>query len=226
MLQAEHGNNLQNQTSQNIAAYFDFDGTLTFKDTLVPFLIHCVGWAKFIISLPCILPYVILYLLNMITNEEAKQRTITVLLKGRTFADIEKQAMSFAYGHISKYIKPQIFARLEYHKEHGHKVILISANLAIYLRYWAIIHKIDGVIGTEIEFVDNIANGKLATRNCYGIHKLLRLRQYLEENKIDFTYSYGYGNSRGDFELLDYVNEGYWVDGEELSLWSGRHMHA
>ncbi|HLX52414.1 MAG TPA: HAD-IB family phosphatase, partial [Aquella sp.] len=125
--------------------------------------------------------------------------------------------------HISKYIKPDVFAKLEYHKEHGHKVIIISANLAMYLRHWATMHKIDGVIATEIEFVNDIATGRLATPNCYGEQKVLRLKQYLAENNITFGYSYGYGNSKGDHELLDYVNEGYIVEGEEFSQWKEPH---
>lgn len=215
-----------NRSQQSIAAFFDFDGTITNKDTLAPFLIHCVGWVKFIINLPRILPNIILYLLHVITNEEAKQRTLIILLKGRTLADINNRAKSFAYCCVSKYIKPEIFAKLEYHKEHGHKVILISANLAIYLRYWATLHEIDGVIATEIEFVDGIATGRLATRNCYAEQKVLRLKQYLEEYDTTFDYSYGYGDSKGDYELLEYVNEGYFVDGEEFSSFVSSNSHG
>lgn len=203
----------------NIVAYFDFDGTLTTEDTLLSFLIHCVGWIKFFVNLPRIIPHITLYLLKIITNEQAKERILIILLKGVSYTDLDKKAKSFAYGHISKFIKPDIFAKLEYHKEHGHKVILISANLAIYLKYWAIRHKIDGVIATEIEFVNNIATGALASPNCYGEQKVLRLKHYLVENCLNFNYSYGYGNSRGDHELLDYVNEGYLVEGEEFRQW-------
>jgi len=207
----------------DIAAYFDFDGTITSEDTLLSFLIHCIGWFRVMINLPRILPNITLYLLRIITNEKAKERILIILLKGSSFTSLDKKARSFAYNHISKYIKPDVFAKLEYHKEHGHKVIIISANLAMYLRHWATMHKIDGVIATEIEFVNDIATGRLATPNCYGEQKVLRLKQYLAENNITFGYSYGYGNSKGDHELLDYVNEGYIVEGEEFSQWKEPH---
>jgi phosphatidylglycerophosphatase C len=205
-----------------IVAYFDFDGTLTTKDTLVPFLIHCVGWPRFLLNLPRILPWAILYLSRIINNEVTKQKTLTILLKGRTFYDIDKSAKSFAYAKLSKYIQPEIFAKLEYHKEHRHQVILVSANLAIYLRYWATMHKLDEVIGTEIEFINNIATGNLATSNCYGEHKVIRINEYLGESHLSFNYSYAYGNSKGDYELLDYVNEGYWVEDGEFRRWESR----
>lgn len=206
-----------NIAGTDIVAYFDFDGTLTTRDTLLLFLIHCVGAMRLIINLPLILPNIILYLTRIITNEEAKERILTILLKNRSFADLDHYARSFAYSKISQYINPEIFAKLEYHKEHGHKVIIISANLAIYLRYWVAMHKLDGVIATEIEFVNNIATGHLATRNCYGEHKVTRLSQYLAQTGLKFSYSYAYGNSRGDYELLNHVDEGYWVEGDTIA---------
>ncbi|MCE3268881.1 MAG: family hydrolase [Burkholderiales bacterium] len=208
-----------NIKAEDIAAYFDFDGTLSSKDTLFSFLVYCVGWGEFILNLPKILPNLILYLLGIINNEMVKERILIILFKGKSFTALDKKAKSFAYGYISKFIKPEVFAKLEYHKEHGHKVILISANLAIYLKYWAARHKIDGVIATEIEFIDNIATGALATPNCYAKEKVKRLEQYLKQEGLKFSYSYGYGNSRGDFELLDYVNEGYLVNGIEFQEW-------
>lgn len=207
------------------AAYFDFDGTLTTKDTLLPFLIHCVGWLKFILNLHRTLPVAVLYLLKIITNEVAKERTLIILLKGYPLSYLDNKAKSFAYSKITRYIRPDVFAKMEYHREHGHKVILISANLAVYLNYWAQLHSLDGVVATEIEFINNVASGRLATHNCYGAQKVLRLKRYLEENNLSFGYTYGYGNSKGDYELLEYVDEAYWVDSENFIPWPGRNPH-
>jgi phosphatidylglycerophosphatase C len=210
---------MHDATRLNIAAYFDFDGTITSEDTLLPFLIHCVGWFKIFIKLPRILPNIALYLLRIISNEKVKERVLVILLKGYSFTNLDKKAKSFAYTHISKYIKPEVFAKLEYHIEHGHRVVIVSANLALYLRHWISIHKVGDVIATEIEFVNDVATGYLATPNCYGEQKVVRLKQYLADKGLDFGYSYGYGNSRGDHELLDYVNEGYMVEGDEFRAW-------
>ena len=68
--------------SRQIVAYFDFDGTISRKDTLVPFLVFVVGKLRFTLALPKLIPIVIRYCLGMINNETAKQATLTVLLKG------------------------------------------------------------------------------------------------------------------------------------------------
>jgi phosphoserine phosphatase len=60
----------------------------------------------------------------------------------------------------------------------------------------------------------------LETKNCYGEQKTIRIKEYLKENNYSFAYSYGYGNSRGDYALLDYVDEGYWISNGNIINWS------
>ena len=212
--------NVKNISTRQIVAYFDFDGTITDRDTFLPYLVYAVGKMKFFFKLHRLLPIVTLYGLKIITNEEAKQRTLTALLKGYPKEFIEKKARLFARTKLDSYIKPEIYSKLEYHLEHGHSVILVSANLSLYLNHWAKRHQLYGVVATEIEFKDDRCTGKLKSRNCYGQQKVLRLSEYLSNLKDNFLYSYGYGNSRGDHELLDFVDEGYWIKGVEITAWA------
>lgn len=208
-----------NTSSKDIVAYFDFDGTITTKDTLIPFLLFTVGLPKFILNLPRLFPVVLLYGLKIITNEQAKQRTLTILIKGYSQEFLENKARDFALHHIDKYVNPEIFQQVESHVERGHKVIIVSANLAIYLRHYVKRHNFFGLIATEIEFNQRKATGKLATPNCYGLQKVVRIEEYLDKNNLTFCYSYAYGNSRGDYEMLDFVNEGYFIENSGLLKW-------
>jgi len=208
------------QSPKQIVAYFDFDGTITRKDTLIPFVIYVVGWLKFVAKLPLSFMVLLLYAMKVFDNEKAKEFFLTIMLKGLSREYIERKAHKFALKRLDGYIKADIYSKLEYHLEHGHQIILVSANLGIYLRYWANKHKLTDVIATELDFCNDIATGKLATRNCYGRHKVSRIRHYLHLHKADFIYSYGYGNSHGDYALLSYVNEGYWVSGRDIMGWN------
>ena len=199
-----------------VVAYFDFDGTLSTKDTFMPFIIFCLGWLRFMQKSPRLLIILSLYLLRIIDNQEAKQRTLTLSLRGWQRDKIEQKAKAFAYTHLNKYLKCPIYAKLEWHREHGHQVVLVSANLAVYLRYFAELHKLDAVIATEVELIDEHLSGKLATQNCYGLQKVVRIKDYLVTNQCGFEYSYGYGNSRGDHEMLAFVDEAYYVSGDEF----------
>lgn len=207
-------------SAKDIVAYFDFDGTLTMHDTLVFFVLYVIGFTKFFLKLPFVIPTLLLYFFKVIDNETAKQMFLMRMIVGISREKIETKAHNFAYHKLDKFIKPEIYAKLEYHLEHKHSVILVSANLAVYLREWALRHNLTGVIATELEILNNKYTGKLATHNCYGAHKVDRILEYLRLHKAKFVYSYGYGNSKGDYELLGYVDEGYWVSGYEVEAWS------
>ena len=197
--------------TSRIIAYFDFDGTLTDRDTLLPFLIFCIGWLRFLWLLPRLIPIVLCYLCKITDNQETKQKTLKLVFKGWNHQKLEKAAHNFASSCLNKYLQPEIYAKLEWHRECGHQIAIVSANLAIYLRYFVKLHRIDHLIATEIEVVDEIVTGRLATKNCYGSQKTSRIAEYLQVAGLSFDYSYGYGNSRGDYEMLCYVNEPYYV---------------
>ncbi|MEN9946396.1 MAG: hypothetical protein RLZZ293_782 [Pseudomonadota bacterium] len=207
-------------TKQQVVAYFDFDGTLSNRDTFLPFLLKVVGVWHFILQSPWLLIIGLTYLLKIIDNEQAKSRILQRLICGLSKKQLEHYAEQFASLHLSKYIKPEIFARLEWHREHGHTLYLVSANLAIYLRYWVQLHNLDGVIATELEFDQHqCATGNLATANCFGAEKVRRIQAYLQIQQLNFDYIYAYGNSRGDYEMLEYANEGFYVSGDKFEPW-------
>lgn len=209
--------------TRNVVAFFDFDGTITTRDTLLSFLRYVVGTWKLVYKSPQLIWIVFQYLAKIIDNEEAKERTLTLLIKGMKSSNLERLAKNFSLTRLHKYINPVVYAKLEYHREHGHKIILVSANLGIYLRYWAALHKLDAVIATELEVnAESYITGKLLTRNCYGAQKTIRIKDALSGNDMDFDYSFGYGNSAGDYEMLEFVDEPYWVKGDYIKPWHGR----
>ncbi len=210
-------------TDQKIVAYFDFDGTITTRDTLLPFLIFVVGKLRFLMITPRLIPILLKYLCKFIDNESAKQQTLELVLKNYSKNYLEVKARQFALTKLNNYVKPSVYAKIEWHREHSSKIIIVSANLAIYLRHWVNFHKLDDVIATEIEFdADNRCTGQLLTQNCYAKQKVLRIENYLVQTKQVFDYSFGYGNSRGDYEMLEYVNEPFYVVGELIKKWDGR----
>ena len=62
--------------------------------------------------------------------------------------------------------------------------------------------------GTLIESKDGRLSGRFLTKNCYGREKVNRLLQLFPERK-DYWLT-AYGDSRGDYELLDFANEGHY----------------
>jgi HAD superfamily hydrolase (TIGR01490 family) len=104
--------------------------------------------------------------------------------------------------------------RLRWHQEHGHKCVLVSASLDVYLNAWAKPTQFSEVICTSLQENNNRrASGKIGGKNCYGEEKLVRIQKW--ESKISQTKRYAYGDTSGDIPMLIYVDYGYLWNNKE-----------
>jgi phosphoserine phosphatase len=61
---------------------------------------------------------------------------------------------------------------------------------------------------TKVEVKEGRLTGRFLTKNCFGKQKVVRLQElYPDRKEMVLT---AYGDSRGDKEMLDYANEGYY----------------
>ena len=73
-------------------AFFDFDGTITKKDSTIKFIRYLVGDIKFFIGTIFLLPFIILYMLKIISNNHIKQIIITYYFKGKDIEDFKRKS--------------------------------------------------------------------------------------------------------------------------------------
>jgi phosphatidylglycerophosphatase C len=119
----------------NIAA-FDFDGTITTKDSLFQFIIHCVGWPKFIIGLVKLLPTLLKYFLKQINNETAKEALFAIYFKGVPYQQFLEFGEKFE-GKINRFLNNKALNKITYHKNLDHRVVIVSASINIWIMPWA-----------------------------------------------------------------------------------------
>ena len=73
---------LQKENKKNILAVFDFDGTITYKDSFLPFILHVVGFNKFCFGLFSLSPIIILYFIKIVSRKTLKERFISYFFFG------------------------------------------------------------------------------------------------------------------------------------------------
>lgn len=180
-------------------AAFDFDGTMTRRDTLVPYLMRLRGWVGLGAVLAAESPWLLAYSLGLMPNDQAKEHLLRRALGGVSRRRLEEQGRLFAQLDIANLLRMTMMERLYRHIKAGHRCVLVTASLTLYTRPWAEAVGFADVIGSELEFDDaGLATGRLAGGNCYGPQKALRLR----EHKAGRALHYAYGDSRGDHEML------------------------
>ena len=189
-------------------AIFDFDGTITRRDTFLLFLVFCFGWVKVCrIGIRCI-PVLLGYKLKLIPNSKAKETIFGRFFKKTGFEDFNEFCRRFSLGNISPVIKVSALEKIFRHKDRGDKIIIISASIENWIRPWADSFGIDHVIGTTIETEDGLLTGKFKSPNCCGEEKVERfIRAYGDTDQYHIS---AYGDSRGDKELLSIADEPFY----------------
>jgi len=197
------------QAGKPVVAAFDFDGTLTRRETLLPFLLHMFGVAAVARHSLALTPTLAGYALGLIGNGVAKERVFVRCFAGKRMDELQKVGESFAARILPGLLRQESLHRFAWHKQQGHRCVVISASLELYVRPWAQKAGFDDVIATRLEAQgDGHVTGKFSGANCYGIEKVHRLEALLGARN---GYSlYAYGDSRGDKELLAFADYPYY----------------
>lgn len=188
-------------TSAPIIAVFDFDYTMTDRDSLLPLLFYIQGFWKTIYHFIALSPAFIRYLVGNLSRQNIKERILTCFIGNRLFTDVQALGKQYADQQLDRYLKSEVLRRLAWHQSQGHRCVLVSASLEFYLIPWAIRHGFEAVLASRLEITPaGHVTGRLAGLNCWGPEKERRLLAYLNTTKYDQLYVYG--DSRGDQEIL------------------------
>jgi len=139
-------------------------------------------------------------LLGFSDRAAAKVHFLAATIGGLSQTELEEMARQYVAHKLPRLIRPEMVVKIKEHKERGHRLVLVSASPSLYLKYWATDTGFDAVLATELEFVNARFSGRLATQNCWGPQKVLRLQQWFDGHPPQEMYAYG--DSRGDREML------------------------
>ena len=107
---------------------FDFDGTLTTRDTFLAFIRHARGNLAFLWGMLLHSPWLVLMKLGLYPNWKAKQRVFAHFFKGMTIDDFNQQCWFFAYDKRSL-IRPKAIEALRQAQAEGARVLIVSASV-------------------------------------------------------------------------------------------------
>lgn len=196
-------------------AIFDFDGTITTKDTLAEFIKFAVGKSTYYLGLFSLSPMLTAYKLKLIRNDIAKEKLITHFFKGWDADKFQKIANQYSCEQIDKITRPKAIEQIRWHQQQGHKVVIVSASMECWLKAWCEKNHID-LISTCLEINDNKLTGVFFGKNCYGIEKANRVKDAYDLSQYDHIYAYG--DSRGDKELLALAHESFYKPFRDLNI--------
>ncbi|HTJ49887.1 MAG TPA: HAD-IB family hydrolase [Cyclobacteriaceae bacterium] len=188
-------------------ALFDFDGTITTKDTFLEFIKFYHGKTKFILGFLILSPIMVMMILKLIPNWRGKEIVLTWFFKGEDLNHFNQQAEKFCSQIVPSLLRPQALTELEKYKQNSTTVLVVSASAQNWVEPWC---KSIGVecLATKLEVKSSKLTGKLQGKNCFGEEKVVRIKERLDLSTFEKIAAYG--DSSGDTQMLAIATEKFY----------------
>jgi phosphatidylglycerophosphatase C len=188
-------------------AVFDFDGTITTKDTFLPFLFKAFGHGRVFKELARLGPEVMLVGIGVSNLDSLKEHLVQLLFSGESVERLKAIGTQYA-NTLKPLLRPSALKRIEWHKSKGHRCVMVSASLDLYLTDVAKALGFNDLLCTVLSHNNQVFSGTFKEGNCRSKEKMNRLQPLLGDLK---TYKiYAYGDSFGDLDIIALADYGYY----------------
>ena len=185
---------------------FDFDGTITYKDTMFMYL-KFYDPAKFRLQFLKHVPLFILLKLKLAETEKVKKSFIGSILKGQPKEKIEKKAQEFFEHNYPKIVRENAIDFINNIDRNNTQSLLVTASLDIWAKPFADALEMQ-LVSTRAEFKNGVFTGNFIGKNCNGKEKLNRIKEQIDNSKYDKIIAFG--DTSGDKYMLKWANEGHY----------------
>ena len=191
-------------------AAFDFDGSLTSGGSTWQFLTAVRGRRRVAGAAGALAGRLVAAAaLGGQRVDDVKEALFRRTLAGLDAAEVAARAERFGRAHYARHARADVRERLEWHRAQGHRILIVSASLELYLQAIGAELAVDAVIATRLAVApDGRLTGNYDGRNCRGPEKIARVRQWMADSSKHTGATaitdvlWAYGNSKGDRLLL------------------------
>lgn len=178
---------------------FDFDGTLTVRDSFMAFLAWHAGPAGWARGLAGLAPSAGRYLADR-DRARLKAAAVRRFLSGMTRHELEARAKAFAEANATRLLRPDALRSWRYWRSRGAVLAIVTASPEILVAPFARGLGADHILGTRLaEDEDGRITGEIVGENCRGPEKTRRLEEVFGPG---LRLAAAYGDTTGDAEML------------------------
>ncbi len=192
---------------------FDFDGTMTVRDSFKAFLRWRVGPTDYWLGLGKLVPSLLAYPFHR-NRARLKAAMVRIFLKGLPRKVLEQEASEFAAVAAPLLLRPDALKAWRRYRLDGARLVIVTASPEQLVAPFARGLGADLLIATKLDFdAEDRVTGRLDGRNCRSQEKVRRLREVFGQ---EIRLAAAYGDTAGDIEMLDLADEKF------MRLFSGK----
>jgi phosphatidylglycerophosphatase C len=187
-------------------ALFDFDGTITNKDSYRAFIYYSASRRRQLAGTLVLAVPLLGYRLGWLQGSPFRSQVSRVAFAFRSEAEVRDQGQRYAREVIPGFLRPNALERLAWHRAQGDRIVIVSASLDAYLRPWCEQHGYD-LLCSELESRSGLLTGGYRGGDCSGQEKARRVQATYPLGS--FPRVYAYGDTSEDHALLGLAHERY-----------------
>lgn len=187
-------------------AFFDFDGTITRRDTLFEIIRFQKGNAGLYTGLLVLTPALLAFKMKLLNNQQIKQLVLQYFFRNTPEDVFRERCAAFCKEKLPALVRDSALNAIRQHLAKGHQVNVVTASAQDWVAPWCESLKI-GCIGTRLEVRNGKITGRIEGVNCNGEEKVNRIREQFDLTRFDEVHAYG--DTAGDQPMLKMANFGY-----------------
>ena len=192
---------------QKTIAFFDFDGTITTKDTMLELIKFSKGKPTYYLGMIKLSPYLIALKLKLISATQAKEKMLSYFFGGIDLITFNEQCKKFSETILPKLVRPMAIDKIKEHLNNNYEVVAVSASAENWISQWCIQNNIN-YLATRLEVINDKLTGKLSGPNCNGEEKVNRIKN--KYSLPDYSTIICYGDTKGDKPMLQLATFAYY----------------
>ena len=188
-------------------ALFDFDGTLTDRETMPDFMHAAVRPWRLALGKALLLPLIVGYKARIVPGIAVRAAICFVGFRGIPVGELEAHGRRFAADVLPGTLRPEAMARLAWHQARGDTVVVVSGGLDVYLRPWCEAHGV-ALLCSSLAHENGRFSGRYEGAQCVRGEKARRVLEHYPPTR--FQRIHAYGDTPEDRELLALAHEAHY----------------
>jgi len=187
-------------------ALFDFDGTITTRETFPDFVRGAVpGW-RVALATPPLAPLILAYRRGWLSGSVVRAAIVRAAFTSAPVAAYEAAGAAFARDAIPALLRPAAMARITWHQRRGDTVAVVSGNFDAVLAPWTAAHGVE-LLCSSLGRRGSRLTGGYAGAQCVGDEKARRVQGRWDLSS--FARIHAYGDTAEDAAMLALADDAH-----------------